>query len=198
MWTADKGASSHGTHPRGAPRSQNTGCASSKTSSFALDTPNQSLMKILAPVIYSGNWRPRLIFPEGDNHTIPQSHVSWPEAHYILFARSDSELFPGEKNPSELYLLHMAGNSQEVFNQKRKERTLFWPVLTEHPHLSLLNKTYEEFGSKCWNKVWCPELAILQSQPKVPWGRQEPKCQFPLSAILNCPADVDEKQNHAA
>lgn len=47
-------------------------------------------------------------------------------------------------------------------------------------------------------KIWSLEPAIWHSQPKVPRGKQGQECQFPPFTSLNCPTDVDEKQDQAA
>ena len=139
-----QGASTHGIHPRGAQCSESIGRASSKTSSHCIGHPksvtaeNSWLYHLLRRL------KARRILPEGDDHAVPLNQVSWPEDYYIPCTRSNFELFSTENKP--LNHSTCGWKFSKVLNQKRKERTcngnlsLFLPVLTEHPNLTLLKQ----------------------------------------------------------
>lgn len=140
-----QGVSTQGIHPRGAPCSESIGRASSKTSSRCIGHPKS--------VTDENSWLYHLLrrlkahedpSRRRQSYTIPLNQVSWPEDYYVLYTRSNSELFSTENKP--LNHSTRGWKFSKVLNQKKKEQTfngnlaLFWPVLTEHSNLTFLKQ----------------------------------------------------------
>lgn len=135
-----QGASTHGT----SPCSESIRHASSKTSSCCIGRPKSVTDENFWLCHFLGRLKAQEDPSRRQPYTIPLSQVSWLKDYCIPYTRNNSELFSTENKP----LNHRACSWKfsEVLNQKRKERTfngnlsLFWPVLIEHPNLTLLKQ----------------------------------------------------------